>query len=381
MGKTVVLTRLTVFDEDFNMYDGIEKMIKTLHIENHEFVFISHENSALQEANRIFKEIFDFKVICTYRRRLKEWIDDSDVENMILIGSSDEDLILAANKKLLIINPGWSVKQDEKPARYGITLTNPEKLTEAIRLIDNQHSWYYKLQLDQSTTVLALTSANTRSYSVTSEEKKILEGFSSLLKKGDRKYFNSLYFHLISGVMKDPELRSVDVWGVFPTSTGSTNEEIEEMKERCRYLTGKRLNEPIFIRHKAVDKSHYTPHEERLKVGCVKHFESIILNPYYAKKLKGKSVCIIDDFLTNGTSFETARNLLLQAGVAKVILLALGRFKRGSHGIYQKEEYEIEGNVFEPMYEFKLISKKNCEGKFNESSREEVRNIYDIIYS
>ncbi|WP_342488520.1 phosphoribosyltransferase [Cytobacillus sp. FSL W7-1323] len=381
MGKVVALTRLTIFDEDFKMYTGIQDMINTLHSEGHQFVFISHDLVALNEAKEVFKNMFEFKIICTFRYKLKDSIDDSNVKNIILVGSSNEDLILAANKKVLIINPGWSVKQDEKPARYGITLSNPEKLTEAVRLIENQSSWYYKLQVDKSTQVLALTSANTKNYSVTSEEKEILEGFSNLLKQGDRKYFNSLYFHLISGVMKDSDLRNVDIWGVFPTSNGDNNNEIEEIKERCRYLTGKRNNKPIFIRHTVVDKSHYTHHDNRLKIGCSKHFNSIMLNPFYTKKIKGKTICIIDDFLTNGISFETARNLLLNAGAAKVILLALGRFRRGSHGIYQKEEYTITGNVYTKEYDFEITSRENCIGEYNEDARDEVRNIYQIIYN
>ncbi len=52
MGKVVALARLTVFDEDFKMYDGIEDMINTLHDEGHEFVFISHENLALKKSKR-----------------------------------------------------------------------------------------------------------------------------------------------------------------------------------------------------------------------------------------------------------------------------------------------------------------------------------------
>lgn len=381
MGKVVALTRLTVFDEDFNIYDGIIDMIKTLQMEDHQFVFISHDNESLRKANKIFESTFNSKITCTFRYKFKEWVNASNVKSIILVGSSDEDLYLAANKKILIINPGWSVKQDEKPARYGITLSNPEKLTQAIRLIDNQSSWYYKLQVDDSTQVLALTSANTKNFTVTSEEKEILEGFSSLLKQGNRRYFNSLYFHLISGVMKDSDLRNVDIWSVFPTSTGRPNNEIEEIKERCRYLTGKRNNQPIFIRHTVVDKSHFTHHDKRLEVGCAKHFNSVMLNPNYKKKIKGKTICIIDDFLTNGISFETARNLLLKAGAAKVILLALGRFKRGTYGIYQKEEYDINGDIFTKNYNFERASKENINGIYDESSRYEVRNIYNIIYS
>ncbi|MFJ7831845.1 phosphoribosyltransferase [Peribacillus sp. NPDC097284] len=175
-------------------------------------------------------------------------------------------------------------------------------------------------------------------------ERELLEGFESLLKSGDRKYFNTLYFHLISGVMKNPELRNIKIWGTFPSSSSAINQELEELKERCRYLTGRRMTEPLFIRHKQVEKSHYTAHTTRLSQGCKIHFDSIILNPYYnASRIRGKEVCVIDDYLTNGISFETARNLLIQAGASKVILLSLGRYKRGARGIYQHEVYNITG--------------------------------------
>lgn len=381
MKKIVVLTRFTVFNEEFQMYDGIEEMINTLHIEGHKIWFISHDSLAIQTAKEIFKDLFDFGIPCGYRWEFKEVIDSSNIKKVILVGSSDEDLILAANKKLLIINPGWSVKQEDKPARYGITLSSPIKLLEAVRLIANQNSWYFKLQVDESTKVIALTSANTYNRDVTTEEREIVEGFSQLLKEGNRWYFESLYFHLISGIMKDDDLRGVDIWGVFPTSTGTFNNEIEELKERCRYLTGKRYNEPIFIRHTGVQKSHETNHAERLGMGCTKHLESIIINPYYKKKLKNKKICIIDDYLTNGISFETARNLLINAGAKEVILLALGRFKRGATGIYQKETYELTGDLYNPGYNYEKIQSENLFGEYNFEARNEIRNIHDIIYN
>lgn len=379
MAKHVVLTRLTVFDEDFKMYEGVKELFINLNKDGHKIIVISHHNETLKFMTEIFEEIFDFKVACTYRRTIREYVNEDNASKVVLVGSSDDDLILAANKRILIINPGWSVKQEGKPARYGITLKRPEQLFEAIRLIDNQSRWYYKLEVDQDTTVLALTSANTKNWDVEATEKEVLEGFEQLLKSGDRKYFNTLYFHLISGVMKDPELRKVDRWGIFPSSSGDLNEELEELKERCRYLTGKKMHEPLFLRHTAVTKSRNTAHETRLKQGCVKHFDSIILNPYYSKRVKGQVVCVIDDYTTNGISFETARNLLFKAGASKVILVALGRYKKGKDGIHQHEVYDLSGDITKPGYKYSLNSKKNLIGKYDHSARDEVRRIYEIL--
>jgi hypothetical protein len=237
---------------------------------------------------------------------------------------------------------------------------------------------YYELEVDENTTVLALTSANTFNRNVGQTEKEILEGFEALLKSGDRKYFNTLYFHLISGIMKSQELRNVDIWGTFTTSSGNLNEELEELKERCRYLTNKRMNEPLFIRHTAVGKSRETL-ETRLSEGCKKHFDSIVLNPFYSRRVKGKVVCVIDDYTTNGISFEAARNLLFNAGASKVILIALGTYKKGTNGIIQHEVYDFSGNITEPGYNYTLKTRENLNGEYDAHARDEVRRIYEIL--
>ena len=195
------------------MYEGVEELFGNLNAENHKIIVISHNTESIRAMQVIFERKFEFKVICTYRWKLKESVNENNASKFVLVGSSNEDLILASNKRILIINPGWSVKQDEKPQQYAITLERPAQLFEAIRLIDNQNRWYFQLQIDQQASVLALTSANTSNWDVGKTEREVLEGFQSLLKSGDRSYFNTLYFHLISGVMKSPELREVNIWG------------------------------------------------------------------------------------------------------------------------------------------------------------------------
>jgi hypothetical protein len=380
MPMAVGLTRLTIFNDDFEFYEGIKELIENLNHEKHIIIAITHDIVSKNIMEAKFKETFDFEVRCIFRYQFKEIINEENAGGFVIVGSSDHDLHLAAQKRMLIINPGWSVKKDEKPKKYGITLKHPSQLFEAIRLLDNQYRWYFQLDDIPNATVLALTSANTYNRDVYTSEKEILEGFSNLLKDGDRTYFNTLYFHMISGVMKNDLLRKVDIWGVFPTSTGELNPELEELKERCRYLTNRRMKEPLFIRHTGVPKSRATNAQTRLQVGCIKHFDSIHLNPHYdSKRIKGKVVCIIDDYTTNGISFETARNLLLKAGASRVILLALGRFRKGLHGVYQYEEYEIDGNIRKSNYDYNLKKRQNLVGMYDNGAREEIRKIYDIL--
>ena len=45
------------------------------------------------------------------------------------------------------------------------------------------------------------------------------------------------------------------------------------------------------------------------------------------KSIEGKSILVIDDFTTAAYSFECARNLLLEAGAAEVVSVALGKYR------------------------------------------------------
>lgn len=88
----------------------------------------------------------------------------------------------------------------------------------------------------------------------------------------------------------------------------------------------------------------------------------MIVNPYYlkGKKLKGANVCIIDDFTTYGTSCETARILLQNAGVNKVLFIAMGKFGKS----YNRYDYTIIGDVFSG-YAFKQNKRTPMVGEFN----------------
>lgn len=304
------------------------------------------------------------------------------IKTTIIIGSSDDDLHIAANNKLLLINPQWSYICEEKPLKYGFSLGTPYILIRMLKIIENQNKWYYELKLDEKSTVYALTSANNNIASET--ESVMIDRFRSLLKSGDRTFFEALFFHLISGIMKSDALRKITIWGIMPSSGITLNKDMLEIKERCRYLTNGRNQKPLLLRHTPVEKSRHTNPRDRLNIGAKKHLESIQINPEYRGKIVGKTVCILDDYVTNGCSFEAVRNLLMAAGAEKVYFVALGRFRKGALGVYQKEEYYIEGNIYGNNYlstRTSIDSEFGRNGNYNHEAREEVENIYEILKS
>lgn len=172
-----------------------------------------------------------------------------------------------------------------------------------------------------------------------SEELKMVQGFRAYLKADEKEYSGALLAHFLAGISNNIEFRDIRAWGIMPYSGTKLNEDMLLFKDKAREMMRGIKKEPIFIRHTETWKSHDLWKNGSDRLSYDRHFETIIINPIYKKYLKGKIVCIFDDYLTNGTTFETARNLLIKVGVNKIFFVSLGRFGKN----YSQQNYELTG--------------------------------------
>lgn len=380
----LALASRTVFNSNGTFKSGIISFLNKCIEENYDFFIMTHDYSQLNMYRETLKNQFDMDIKVTTRKEVRKAFSDEKkaplLKTAIVVGASDPDLYLAANFKLLFIYPLWNENTGDDAQKYGFHIETPEDLISALAILDNQLHFYYTLKIDDVTTLFALTSANNNV--ATEDESEMINRFRKVLKEGNKEYYEALFFHLISSVMKSEHLRKIDIWSIMPSSGIELNEDMLEIKERCRFLTNRRMKAPLFIRHKAVPQSHRTDYKTRIDVGAKKHLDSIMINPHYKGKLKGKTVCVLDDYITNGTSFEAIRNLLMNTGVKKIYFFAFGRFKRGAYGVYQKEDYQIQGNIYSSDYQYKLLSKDSSFGSHGEyvyEAKMEVENIKRIL--
>ena len=92
----------------------------------------------------------------------------------------------------------------------------------------------------------------------------------------------------------------------------------------------------------------------RLYNKCDNDFDTLILNPLLIDKVRGKCVCIIDDYITNGYSAEAAKHILFQAGVEKVIFISMGKF--GTK--YYETNYQLSGDVSNTNYNYTYLNQR-----------------------
>ena len=159
-------------------------------------------------------------------------------------------------------------------------------------------------------------------------------------------------------IAHDPEFKDVQDWAVAPSSSTNPPQIMEELKERVRYMMNGRKSEAVFFRHTATEKSH-SRRDSRPRQGdnyCQKHFESILVSKKYHKQLKNRVVCVFDDYLTNGNTFEALRNLLVECKVKKIIFVSIGKFLRNNENTYRQKSFSISGDVSTEHYTAGFIS-------------------------
>ena len=308
--------------------------------------------------------------------------DGTAFQDIIVLGSKDDDLMLSANAKVLLLTADYA-KGNNPAARlytqgYGIGILTTEKLKLFFeRFLNVDEPWYYSIDVDGDTKLFGLTNAMTGKMSDV-ELIQICDKFRVYLKSGKANYRNQfLIYSLICTYRIFNEMEDIDYWGYYPSSQVGVNDELFDLKEILRKSFNSRNDRDIFIRHKNSPKRQYMSAADRKSDGCNSQFNSIHLNPWFKGRLKGKNICIIDDFTNFGTSCETVRHLLKAAGVNKIVFIALGKFRDE----YIKYDYRLKGDLFTPKgFDYSQDGMTSLKGKINnESSNELYESLNHIV--
>lgn len=373
MKKVLIFSREVFLD-----YYNKEEIKGFLNNEENIIVFTSGKEFVIKEMEQLFQN-FKSKIYVKSRDKLKEIMKKKpeEINRYIIIGNRDMDFQTAVNNKLLYIVPMWCKDVNDNSKKYGVKIHTLTQLKEIIKTVNNQHNWYYHEVLDDIAEVYSLTSGNSKIGGVSKNEKELVDGFRAFLKEGKVDYYEILFYHFLAGMTNNDVFRNVDIWGIAPSSGVNLSKEMMFFKDRARYLMKKKFTkegENLILRYFKIEQSKNLNGYVREKEGAGRLLDSIYLNPNY--NVKGKTICIFDDYLDYGNTFEAIRNILKFAGAKKVIFVSLGKFRKD----YIYQEYEIKGDVKAPgMFTFKEINRRKFVYICNNKAREEVENLHNIF--
>lgn len=304
------------------------------------------------------------------------------------IGIVEEDAIFSFNCKIPLFNPerlsSGKVVISEKVKKYGLPIIEFQNVIDCLKAFEVHKGNYFRISFEDKFSVISLNNGNT--YYRPEEEVRIKEIFETNLKGNvssrDQRILLLLLFHLINEVTTNNFFEKVDYWGTFPSSKpDNTDTSVSFLKEAVRVLVngGPRKGPEILIRNSTMQAKH-TSGALRLNNKSDKDFDTLIVNPNLVNRIKGKVICIIDDYITNGYSAESAKHLLFASGAKEVVFISIGKFGRK----YYSTNYEIKGDVSE-TYSYQFINetlytdKLNGEVFYNAGNDLEILNFSNLV--
>lgn len=333
------------------------------------------------------------------RRTVEEFAKSNKNKNnyFVFVGGKNADFQLAVNTRSLYIVPTWLPLED-RAQRYGIHVNTVKQLRKFIQTLNNQNVWYSKLEIDNISTAYSLVDARYGKYADTEEEKVMVQNFQSLLKDHQSlNYRRILLYHFLAGMTSNMDFDDIELFGMLPSSNCDVNEYVFDFMTQVRLLKGKQLPKRyksdvpaaetnLLIRHTPKNQNHNggRGRQARINLGAKDEFRTLIINPDYKKRIEtlrseGRfNVCIFDDYMTHGNSFNAVRNLLEKLGANKIIFVSIGIFRSE----FQRRDYTITGDVFSPGYTYQLETYQQLDNyEINSNAKKEVADLFDIFNS
>lgn len=333
------------------------------------------------------------------RRTIEDFAKSHKNKNnyFVFVGGKNADFKLAVNTRSLYIVPTWLPLED-RAQRYGVHVTTVKQLRKFIQTLNNQNVWYSKLKVDDITTCYSLMDARYGYYAETDEEREMLLHFQELLKKGkSRNYYQILLYHFLAGMTNSTVFDDIELFGMIPSSSCRVNEDLYSFMDQIRCLKGiqpvrrkypegyTNSQKNLLLRHTSKQQAHVgRSMEERTNLGGDEEFATVCINPDYKNRInklrdEGRfNVCIFDDYMTHGNTFNSVRTLLESLGANKIVCVSLGLFRHP----FQRRDYTITGDVFSPGYTYELETYQPLDNyEINSNAKKEVADLFDIFNS
>lgn len=250
---------------------------------------------------------------------------------IVYLGDSHNDVIEAVNSNVIFFRANWT----KSNCYAGIGIKSPETFVLVLKtFFISNCNWYYKMddvdRLDRPYIVRALYDARWTSSNNT-EIRDIIKNKGKLPGKEDRAKFvkNFISLRLLSSIyLEGLHLGDGDGWPKWCIYPGHQDKQVgilDDFLNVISWLFRETYLEDLIIRHKPATKSAYA-RSQGGSVSITNQLQTINLNPNYKRKIKNKTFLVLDDFTTDGCSFEAARNFLYNAGAKKVVCVSVGKY-------------------------------------------------------
>ncbi|MGE7023351.1 phosphoribosyltransferase [Solibacillus cecembensis] len=387
--KLILISKLVFFTEENELIEKNLRISDLFNDANVILAIVAKQSTINILKSKLPKEYNKKLKLLDRSKETKAKIKDLKEKGAIIgmIGIVNDDAIFSFHCKIPLFNPeslSNRVTVSEKVKKYGLPIFDFKNVIDCLKAYEIHKENYFQMIFGDSFSVISLNNANT--HYRPEEEARVKNIFETNLKgtesRRDQRILLLLLFHLINEVTTNNYYEKVDYWGTFPSSNPqNTFTSVSFLKEAVRVILngGPRTGPEILIRHQQMQSKHSSG-AIRLKTKSNSDFETLIVNPILKNSIKGKVICIIDDYITNGYSSEAVKHVLFAAGAKEVIFLSFGKFGKK----YFSTNYVIDGDVYS-KYSYEFIGEELYEGNigkekfYNPNNDSEILNFAELI--
>ena len=286
--------------------------------------------------------------------RWVEWVCaryDMQPPELIIVGAEKLAMVTASHAKVLFVNAGWGVRD----VGYGIPLALPSLLPTFIAEFMNQpHPWYWVLDGSDA------AGRRVEGRALVQGKGDYVEGLGGdlmdVLHKGRTidigpfDFLDFVLYHALGSLYGEGLVQQADLWTVYPGHAGGANDTIAGVLDLAAKLVRGGFLPDLLLRHAIAGDASLRRARGQL-VQFEDQLSTVRLNAAHREKVDGASILIFDDFITEGHSFDWARNLLLEAGAARVVGVFVGVY-----GGVKGFRSPVDGTVLDPYANVNLTS-------------------------
>lgn len=244
---------------------------------------------------------------------------------ILYLGDVEQDMWEAMRGNVLFLRAAWSTHK--KASKYGLPFNSIVRLVKAVKAwFIKDPLWYFKLDTVDN------GGFGVHYRALMDPDLAKNSGIQKLLKENVRDINKEKHLtgHLLASIsleglhLKDANGKPPIVC-LYPGHDGAQTGSLDLFARLSGWIFKSDFIPDLIIRHKVSQKSAFARYKGQ-PLTIQNQLSTIVLNTKRKADIVNRRILIVDDFTTQGYGFETARNLLLNAGAAEVFCISVGKY-------------------------------------------------------
>ena len=263
------------------------------------------------------------------------WIDKFreltgfEPHQLFYVGDSDHDMFTASWGPMIYAHAVWSCP----PGQYGLKAPSPTWVVNVVEYIfRKEHPWYWTLQTTDGAgrAVRAMTLIDADGAGRPQVKQRLIwllkDDIDSPIPTTPMTLREFVMLHMLASVYHSNLFGGSQFWTTYPGRAGVPNTIMGDFLNVAAKLSRSKYADDLLIRHTPAQRSRDARHQGGIFEALRNQLETMNVGEEYRKKIKGKRILLLDNFLTMGFTTEGGRTLLLAANAAEVVVACVGKY-------------------------------------------------------